>query len=337
MFKKYFSSAAVLFSIFFVHTSHAQNDLIPVIPYYATVSGMVYALQRGDALHSLSNVNVEIERYTSDTTFYAMKSVRTDNLGKFLLDSIPGDFFAQYHITVSTDGYQRKQISMYVSLDTAFSIALIPSTDDSITFTPANPVSTDSIDFNLYNASLCCCTAYYNKSVSVYDTTIYLSYTFDETICQICDCMGSGSWANFSTGPLAAGKYAVYKAGNPYCPPGRDCMPASLAPVRVGTLVVEPSTGVFYQARAKVQNGFKLNSNGTTLLLNLTKSSDFRLRAYDLQGVLLGELLSRKLPAGSHRISLSSLGNKLNTRGNFILNISVDGATEALKVISVAK
>jgi hypothetical protein len=113
---------------------------------------------------------------------------------------------------------------------------------DSVWTEPAEPTTADSVVFHLFNENLCCCTQYHNVSLSVVDTTIMLGFEADARRCSVCYCIVAGSWVEFTSAPLAAGTYGVYKAQSMYCPPGEDCPAVVIAPERVGELTVTGST-----------------------------------------------------------------------------------------------
>jgi len=116
--------------------------------------------------------------------------------------------------------------------------ASVAAAADSVWTEPARPTTRDSITFHLFLENNCCCTQYYGSNVVVDDSVIYLSYEFDTRNCMLCDCFAAGSWTIFESAPLAAGSYAIYNAGQVYCPPGEICPLGIMLPVRVGEITV---------------------------------------------------------------------------------------------------
>jgi hypothetical protein len=115
---------------------------------------------------------------------------------------------------------------------------------DTVTVTPTNPTFRDSLSFDLYNEARCCVTQYYGDTVLVNDTTIVLSYEYDDTLCPYVQCLLPGSHHEFATGPVAAGTYGIYKMESMYCPPGRICPLGPIVMRRVGEVTVSRPNAV---------------------------------------------------------------------------------------------
>jgi hypothetical protein len=146
---------------------------------------------------------------------------------------------------------------------------------DTVTVTPQKPSFLDSLHFDLFNAGHCCCTQYYSKNVSVGDTTIMLSFQYDDSLCMLCLCLAAGSHTQFACGSQKAGKYGIYEAGGMYCRPGRLCPPGPIVFKRVGEVtvytptsaVLESHPSAVHSARAsvKAQNGIIYSFDGRAL------------------------------------------------------------------------
>ena len=147
---------------------------------------------------------------------------------------------------------------------------------DTVIVTPQKPTFLDSLHFDLYNASHCCCTQYYSKNVSVTDTVITLSYEYNDSLCMLCLCLAAGSRTPFACGPQKAGKYGIYKEESAYCP-GPIC-PSIAGPImikRVGEVIVYAPTSAILENRSpvmhsiramgKAQNGILYSIDGKTL------------------------------------------------------------------------
>jgi hypothetical protein len=127
---------------------------------------------------------------------------------------------------------------MYRTLMAALFLCTIAFAGDSVWTEPAQPTTQDSITFHLFNEDECCCTQYHNVGVWGSDTTIMLGFEADSRPCAQCLCIVPGSWLELTSAPLAAGRYAIYKAESLYCPPGEECPAIAILPVRVGELTV---------------------------------------------------------------------------------------------------
>ena len=147
--------------------------------------------------------------------------------------------------------------------------------NDTVTVSPQKPTFLDSLHFDLYNASRCCCTRYYSKNVSVTDTTIMLSFQYDDSLCMLCDCLVAGNHTQFACGSQKAGKYGIYKAESMYCPPGTVCPLGPVMIKRVGEVTVyaptsavietHPSVAHSTRASVKAQNGIMYSLDGKVL------------------------------------------------------------------------
>jgi len=109
---------------------------------------------------------------------------------------------------------------------------------DTVTVTPAKPTIRDSLSFDLYSEMRCCVTAYHSDTVLVNDTTIVLSYEYDDSLCASVRRFLPGSHHEFVTGPVAAGTYGIYKMASMYCPRGRICPRGPIVMLRLGEVTV---------------------------------------------------------------------------------------------------
>jgi len=141
------------------------------------------------------------------------------------------------------------------------------------------------------NTEHCCATVYRNKTVTVNDTTIFLSYSFDDSLCASVRCLTAGSQTDFSSKPVPAGRYAIYKLESYYCPPPRLCPAIAYAPVLVGRVTVTPASATAPVVRDRVGGReYRIVSSGSFALVTVEKNAVVSIAAYDVRGALLGEL-----------------------------------------------
>lgn len=209
--------------------------------------------------------------------------------------------------------------------------------NDTVTVTPQKPTFLDSLHFDLYNASRCCCTQYYSKNVSVTDTVITLSYEYNDSLCMLCLCLVAGSRTQFACGPQKAGKYSIYKTESKYCP-GPICPAGPIMIKRVGEVTVYAPTSAARE-KPSIATGILSpisilrSSSGMILQLNLENAQAVSVHVYSANGACLATLLSGQyLSRGVHSIDLNSL-NKING----VMIIRAKGATfSASKILKVA-
>lgn len=263
----------------------------------------------------------------------------TDSMGNYAIDSIPIDVNGEgISVSVSVAGYATQTIDTTIqnNLTTTVNFSLAKSASgprDTVYVTPVRPTTSDSLHFTLYNANHCCATIYRGNSVSVSDTIIYLSYTYDDTLCPYTDCFAAGSETGFSSKPLTAGTYAIYKVESMYCPPGRACPLYLLAPERVGSVIVGPAASVRpYPYSATPTTAIDIAGQG--VLVTLAAPGHATLRVYDVSGRLLAELHNGWMSAGAHRFAIGSLRP---AAGMFIVSLAVDGKTSLVKTAALAR
>ncbi|MBD3420130.1 MAG: hypothetical protein GF398_08445 [Chitinivibrionales bacterium] len=159
-----------------------------------------------------------------------------------------------------------------IAIAMALFTAQAAAVDDSLVVEPESLTTQDSITFRLFNADLCCCTQYYNDTVLVEDTLIYLVYEYDESPCSVCRCFGPGSRLSFDLRPIDAGSYDVYKMESRYCPPGHACIAVAPHMAKLGRIAVLPANAT--------DTGLSKPSGKS---LKPAKAHDHR-TVYDLQG-----------------------------------------------------
>ncbi|HUI91817.1 MAG TPA: carboxypeptidase-like regulatory domain-containing protein [Chitinivibrionales bacterium] len=263
----------------------------------------------------------------------------TDSLGRYAVDSIPLDVNGE-RVSVSTavGGYVAQTIDTAVSngVTTTVDFSLAKTTAgprDTVYVTPQNPTAADSLHFTLYNANHCCGTIYRGNAVSVADTIIYLSYTYDDSLCPYIACFAAGSTTGFSSEPLAPGRYAIYKVESLYCPPGRMCPLFLLAPERVGSVTVSSAASVS-RAPATFAAEKILGISGNSALVNLASGGRAVLRVFDVGGKLLAELHNGPLTAGLHRFAI---GRTATASRMIMVSLTVNGKRYVVKTAAMVR
>jgi len=162
---------------------------------------------------------------------------------------------------------------------------------DSLTISPSSPTTKDSVTFGLFSDRFCCCTQYLNKTLTVNDSTLTLQYVPNSTACALCDCFAAGSWTTFTSAPLKAGVYNVYRLEIAYCPPGQICPLGVLVPVKMGRFTVREFTSTEEHAPVAAEL-FTVSPNpfrSTVTIRPGTAFSAGRIFLYDIQGHLLNK------------------------------------------------
>jgi hypothetical protein len=261
--------------------------------------------------------------------FDSYKAV-TDASGHYLVDSIPltqnGE---RVYVTAAKTGYTSQSVDTTVwnMMTTTVDFTITSASGgsrDTVYVTPAQPTIKDSIDFRLFNINHDCCTVYRGNSVSVADTAIYLSYTYDASM--VCQCLVAGSWTEFTCAPLAAGKYGIYKAESPYCP-GPICPAIKIAPVRVGEVTVvraSNSNPVNRIAMSSSRAGIRITDG----MISATVSSAGKamLKVFDVRGALVTTLFDGWMAAGTRSFALDR-----KYTGALVIKLSVDGVMQATR------
>lgn len=130
--------------------------------------------------------------------------------------------------------------------------AAAAQTNDTLIIKPQQPNILDSITFTVFIYEHCCCGAYHNELVTVGDTTITISYSYDREPCSLCMCFAPGQWHDFKTGPVTAGTYGIYQVEDYYCKPGDPCPASPVMPKRIGEVTVSGKTGTRQRVSAPV-------------------------------------------------------------------------------------
>ena len=271
----------------------------------------------------------------------------TDSQGNYVIDSIPVVVNGErISVSAGAAGYTAQTLDTTIrdNVTTTVNFSLAKAAigpSDTVYVTPQHPTASDSLHFTLYNAYNCCATIYRANSVSVSDTIIYLSYTYDDTLCPYISlngsCFAAGSETNFSSKPLTAGTYAIYKVESYYCPPGRACPLFLLAPEHVGSVTVGPAASVRpTRGDRALLRGNCLIVAGTSVSATIARSARGTLRAYDVRGALIGEVFNGWMPAGTRHFNMGAVFTKATARGMVLLVLRVDGVVTADKTIIIS-
>jgi hypothetical protein len=258
-------------------------------------------------------------------------STITNASGQYSIDSVPITINGE-PVTVSAaiSGYETKNIDTTIrnmqATQLDFSLKSLTTPKDSLRVLPQKPTTRDSITFQLFKASFNCFTSYINNIVQVNDSSIYLSYTYSNTPCDVCACAATGTWTSFKTGPIAAGTYAVYAIGLPYCST-QPCMCVKTAPTRMGTLTVVKALTIALRNgnTPEIKTSPRLMITGSQLIVELQQSGAVTIRAFSLSGKLLAKPIESFLSAGPHRITLSSLYSEIRTNKPIVLTMQING------------
>lgn len=268
----------------------------------------------------------------------------TDSQGRYAIDSIPVSVNGE-RVSVSAVktgfGPQTVDTVIWNTMTTTVNFSLFKSgiiPPDTVYVTPQQPTSRDSLTFLLFSTGHCCHTVYYNKTVSVNDTMIFLSYRYDDSLCAFPECFIPFSNTTFSSGPIAAGAYAIYKVESYYCPPGRACPLFLLMPTRVGSVTVSPAASVRPAMGGKaLVRGNCFTVAGSSVSATIARSAWVTLRAYDVRGALISEAFNGRLPAGTRHFNMGAVFTKATARGTMLLVLTVDGIATADKTIIISR
>jgi len=213
---------------------------------------------------------------------------------------------------------------------------------DTVTVKPQQPTTNDSLFLTIRTPNHCCCTQYYNKKITVSDSTISLFDSYDERNCQLCDCLVAGSNIVFSTGPISAGKYKIFWSEDMYCPPGQICPAIALVArlTQVGEISVKPGTSIDQLFELKTNksksNHSVLSYSGADkkIILKLSKAQNILVTAYIVNGEKSTELSSKKyLPAGIHSFRMDLQRFK---SGVVVIHVKGENFSE-VRMINLAK
>jgi hypothetical protein len=205
---------------------------------------------------------------------------------------------------------------------------------DTVTVTPKSPTTKDSLHFDLFNASLDCCTQYHNNQVTVTDTVIMLSFQYLNA--GNCRCLIAGSHTTFACGPQKAGKFAIYKVQSIYCPPGQVCplAPGPIQLVRVGEVVVSSTSVADQGHEPALRDGLILWQEKNTLKMDYTlkQPGSVRVNVYNARGVLAGQIYNGQSLAGPHRVSWNAA-----VPGAYFLSMEINGVPACGRKILISQ
>ena len=213
---------------------------------------------------------------------------------------------------------------------------------DTVTVIPQQPSATDSLVLTLRTDNHCCCTQYFNKKVTVSDSTINLFDSYDERNCPSCECLVGSSNIVFSSGAISPGKYKIIWSEDLYCPPGQICPAIAIhgAAAMVGEVTVKPATSIEDIFDSKIGKSkpthsvLSYSAQEKKLILNLSKAQSVLVTAYIVNGEKSSELSSRKfLPAGIHSFKMDTQRFK---SGVVILHVKGDDFSE-VRMINLSK
>lgn len=231
-----------------------------------------------------------------------------------------------------TDQNTSKQVGSFSVVNSA------PVVTDTVTVTPQKPTTKDSLHFDLFNASLSCCTQYYSKNVSVTDTMITLSYEYLDNFA--CMCLVAGSHTPFACGPQKAGRYGIYKMEGIYCPPGQICPLGPVMLKRVGSVVVAAQTSAMqgngHLAMMDRASSMAIihSSAGVRLKIGLDRAQRVKVFAYSTNGKLLTRVVAdTPLSKGVHTLDLTGF-----PKAGGVMIVRVKGETfTASKIVEITK
>jgi hypothetical protein len=267
---------------------------------------------------------------------FVLKAV-TNASGVYNMDSVPVTQNGEY-VTVSAGkaGYIGRTVDTTIRnmQTTTLNFSLLSDAmalKDTVYVQPPHPTTLDSLTFTLRNASFCCAMKYRDKTVQVSDSAIYLSYTYDDSMCQFVDCFINGSSTVFKNKPLAAGRYGIYQAGTPYCRPGTGtiCPMIKIAPSLVGSVTVTRNAAVLPVQGNAVVRGNALFVSGNLASVTIARSALVTLRVFDLRGRLQSEVVNARLPGGTSHFNVGASC----AQGACVLALTVDGVKTSMKTI----
>jgi hypothetical protein len=288
---------------------------------HARVAGTVYAacsnlLDMPCILQPVSGCTVTVVKqpvtsFPEPVAWYPISiyqySAVTNTQGQYSIDSVPLSVNGErVSVSAVVAGFIRKTVDTVIrnASTTTVNFSLEQSASgsrDTVYVTPAKPTTSDSITFLLKNWQHCCGTVYRNQTVSVSDTMIYLSYTYDDSACPYIRCLVAGSQVKFASQPIAAKTYSVYKVESRYCPPGQACILSITAPQFVGKVTVACVTGVMpVNTGATALPDKALTIANGCVWVTTAENSSVSIRAYELSGRLLAVVNGGRLPAGRH-------------------------------------
>ncbi len=207
-------------------------------------------------------------------------------------------------------------------------VSALQALTDTVYVTPQKPTVKDSLHFDLFNSSFNCCTQYFNKSVSVSDTVIMLSFEYLDS--NKCACLVAGSHTAFACGPQKAGTYAIYKEQSVYCPPGQICPLGVIRSMRVGEVVVTATTGTAALTGAAMGEMFSLRelSDGVRCDYGMRRPGRVTAAVFDVRGARVEQVYDGFLGEGRHGFSWSA-----KAPGTYFLSIEINGEKIARRIV----
>ena len=210
----------------------------------------------------------------------------------------------------------------------------------SVQCTPQKPTTKDSLFLSVYSINYECCTEIYDKSVQVSDTSINLSYSYNPF--SSCMCYFAGKYIDFKSGPLKAGKYAIYDVARIYCPQDSVCPQLAIMPLRVGQITVTAGTGIVpaMNTQSPVPR-FTWTRRGGSITLRYRHAfeSNVGTAIYNAQGSMVKKMRMQKTSAEQYEAvwKTGGAGNSSVVPGTYCMRIVADGKIAFLGKISVLK
>jgi hypothetical protein len=239
---------------------------------------------------------------------------------------------AEYGPTFTLAGLNWGHYIVVDGQDTAIGFDVVRPQHDTVIVKPSNPTTKDSLVFNLYNASATC-VDYFNKSVIVGDTTIVLNEASSQADCILYQ--QPGEWTQFTSAPLKAGSYGIYKSQTAYCQPNQIC-PGIIVITRVGHVRVFESASTVSPARSADKMGMPLSitaSHRGLVIAAAQPMHSVNISAYTVDGRLVMETRGVELRQGFNVVGCTDCA----IGGNLII-VSVKSANAALRtMVRVAK
>jgi hypothetical protein len=205
---------------------------------------------------------------------------------------------------------------------------------DSVSVTPKNPTTKDSITYNFFDADACCCAAFVDPAVIVQDNIVYLLFSVNTAPCMVCLCAGAGKWNAFKGGRLKTGRYDIYKQENIYCPPGQACPAIIMLPVKIGEVVVTSTAVSGNLPAAPKADGiiFRQEKNTVTMGYMLDRPAHMRISVFNARGMSIGRLCDGQAGAGTHGYSWTAAA-----QGVYFMSLEINGAAAAVRKIIVSR
>jgi hypothetical protein len=215
---------------------------------------------------------------------------------------------------------------------------------DTVIVTPAKPTTNDSLLFSFHGIDHSCCTQFYNKKVSITDSSISLFASYDDANSAACMCLMAGFNTAFSCQSIKPGAYKIFFSEGMYCPPGKICVAIELLrPMKqVGEIIVRPTpispTGIVSENKKYRQKTLHpivtYSSAEKKLMIRITKPQLVEVTAYIVNGEKSTQLSSRKfLQAGTHSFSMD---DERFSSGVAVIHVKGESFSE-VKMINFAK